>query len=188
MPTYFLLRHGQSTANVDGLIASSLTAAGDAYGLTPAGREQVRRSVRAARAAGTLSGACRILSSPLLRARESAEIAAAELEAEVEIDARLIERAFGDFELTTDRNYDQIWNLDREDPTHTRWGVESVRSILDRARSVLADLAAEAGGGSVLLVTHGDVASVLLCDCAGLPIGRHREVGAMGNGQMRELV
>ena len=41
MNTYYLLRHGQSTANVDGIISSSRTLAGsDRHGLTMLGLEQ----------------------------------------------------------------------------------------------------------------------------------------------------
>ena len=190
MPRYFLLRHGQSLANVEGLIASSPANAGAAYGLTPEGREQVRRSVRAALADGTIARGARVIASPLLRARESGEIAAQELGVELELDPRLSERGFGAFELASDRSYEQVWSADRDDPTHERWGVESVASILARARALLDELALANGtgpGGTVVLCTHGDVASVLLCDSAGLPIGTHRDVGALGNGEIRRL-
>src|SRR5688572_13543099 len=91
----FLLRHGQSAANVQRVIVSSLAAASESFGLTPTGREQVRRSVSEARAAGILPKTIQLVSSPLLRARESAAIAAELSGVTVRIDARLVERAFG---------------------------------------------------------------------------------------------
>lgn len=191
---HLVLRHGESTANVDGIIASSLSTAENAYGLTPRGREQVRTSVTAARAAGTLGDSCRIVTSPLLRARESAEVAAEVLGVGFEIDVRLIERGFGELELASDEHYAQVWAEDRRDPGHERWGVESLTSILRRVRGLIGDLDHAGGGGAdapehghVLLCTHGDVASTLFCAAAGEPLGRHRDVGALVNAQIRAL-
>ena len=105
----YLLRHGQSEANVKKLIASSPAAAGEAYGLTSTGRSQVRTSVMAALGAGTLPASCRVVSSPLLRARETAAIAADLLSTSVHVDARLAERGFGEFELGSDEHYERVW-------------------------------------------------------------------------------
>jgi probable phosphoglycerate mutase len=183
----FLLRHGESAANVRGLIASNPAHAAHALGLTPAGREQVRRSVTEARGAGRLPAATRVVTSPLLRARESAAIAAEVLGSAVRIDERLTERGFGDLELGSDENYAQVWQADRADPAHGGWGVESVVSILDRVSGLLWDLEREAGNETFLLCTHGDVASVLLCAAMGQALNLHRDVGAMGNGEIRAL-
>ncbi len=182
----FLLRHGQSVANVQRLIASSPAVALAAYGLTETGREQVQRSVAAARAAELLPAECRIVSSPLLRARESAEVAAGVLGTTIRIDARLSERAFGELELSSDEHYEQVWAADRTDPTHERWGVESVAALLGRASALVQELRAN-GGGTYVLCTHGDVASVLLCAAGGLALEEHRSVGALDNGELRIL-
>lgn len=183
----FVLRHGESTANVRGLIASSPAHAESAFGLTAEGRAQVLRGVTEARAAGLLDAAVRVISSPLLRARETAEVAAAVLAAEVEIDGRLIERGFGALELGPDEGYRAVWAADREDPSHERDGVESVTAIVARVTGLLRDLEAAAESRTVLLCTHGDVASVLLCLAQGLPVGLHRDVGALANGEIRPL-
>ncbi|MBO0821370.1 MAG: histidine phosphatase family protein, partial [Nocardiopsaceae bacterium] len=68
---YFLMRHGQSKANVAKIIVSSLAAdaSGD-YGLTALGREQV---LLAAKRSG-LPPDTVICSSPFARARQTAEI------------------------------------------------------------------------------------------------------------------
>lgn len=185
----FLLRHGESQANVRGLIASAAGNALEAYGLTAGGREQVRRSVLDAQRAGLLDAGVRIISSPLLRARESAAVAADLLGATVHIDVRLTERGFGELELGADDRYAQVWDADRADPSHVRWGVESVESVHRRATAVLHELAraAGAGAGAVILCTHGDVASVLLCADSARALSQHRDVGAMTNAEVREL-
>ena len=38
-----------------------------------------------------------------------------------------------------------------------------------------------------MLFAHGDVASVLLCAPNGLSLSKHRDVGAMANGEVRPL-
>lgn len=185
---FFLLRHGQSEANVRRLIASRPAAAERGFGLTSIGREQVRASLKAARESGVLPATCMVVSSPLLRAFESAQIAAEMLDATVTIDARLAERGFGDLELTSDERYEDVWSQDRLDPTHEQWGVESAMSILSRVSSLVRELHESSAAGTFLLCTHGDVASVLLCAASGQGLSQHRDVGAMGNGEIRRLV
>lgn len=184
---FYLLRHGQSEANVRGLIASSPAAAYEGFGLTDVGRTQVRTSLLAALDAGTLPRMCHVVSSPLLRARESAAIAADVLDTTVHVDPRLAERRFGELELLSDEHYERVWSKDRADPGHESWGVESARSILVRVSELLRDLHASDTAGAFLLCTHGDVASVLLCAAQGLSLSEHRTVGAMANGEVRRL-
>jgi hypothetical protein len=38
-----------------------------------------------------------------------------------------------------------------------------------------------------VLFAHGDVASVLVCAPNGLSLSKHRDVGAMANGEVRPL-
>lgn len=185
--SFCLLRHGQSEANVQGLIASSPAAAYEGFGLTDVGRTQVRTSLIAALDAGILPRTCHVVSSPLLRARESAAIAADVLGTTVRVDPRLAERGFGDLELASDEHYAQVWSEDRADPTHESWGVESTKAILERVTALLRDLHESDGTGTFLLCTHGDVASVLLCATQGLSLSKHREVGALANGEVRRL-
>ena len=182
---FFLLRHGQSEANVQGLIASSAAEAYEGYGLTDLGRAQVRASVRGEVEAGRLTHACHLVSSALLRARQSADEAAAVLGTSIRVDARLNERGFGELELTSDTQYARVWAEDRMNSAHARWGVESVESILRRVTELVRSLAASDPAGRFLLCTHGDVASVLLCTTGGHALTDHRDVGALGNAEVR---
>jgi broad specificity phosphatase PhoE len=186
-PRFLLQRHGQSTANVLGLIASGPDVAEVAYGITETGRSQVRDQVRIALEGGVLVPGARIVSSPLLRARESAMVAAELLDSSVEIDTALRERGFGSLDLGPDSEYEKVWVADACDPGHVRWGVESVRAILLRTASLLARVVEEGEPGPVLLCTHGDVASILLCAASGTRLGLHRDVGSMQNGEIRPL-
>jgi len=140
-----------------------------------------------ARASGNLEGPTVLISSALLRARESAGVAAELLGTSVTVDARLSERGFGDFELEPDDHYEQVWTADRLDATHRSWGVESVTDVLNRARPALDELTHAASFATAILCTHGDVASTLLCASLGVPLEQHREVGALDTGTLHEL-
>ena len=186
-PRFLLMRHGQSTANVSGLIASSPEVARAAYGITEAGRAEVREQVRIALDSGELERGARVVSSPLLRARQSADVAADLLGSRVEIQEALLERHFGSLDLGPDSEYEKVWAADARDPGHGLWGVEPIRSVRARAEGLLAAIAAAGEERPVLLCTHGDVASALLCAASGTPLGRHRLVGSMRNGEIRAL-
>ncbi len=189
-PRLLVLRHGRSVANEQGLIASSLGNAEQDFGLTDQGRAQVFASVGASCA--WIVVPVTVVSSPLLRARETADVAAEILDTDVRVDHRLIERSFGELELDCDDRYEAVWTLDRRDPTHRTWNVESVVEVWDRLQHLLKALLDDPGiraapESSVLLVTHGDVASILICGSKGKPLSRHRDVGAMGTGELRAV-
>src|SRR5262249_30460807 len=152
-----------------------------------AGREQVRQSVVAARESGVLPQTCHVMSSPLLRARETAAIAAELLGTTVRMDARLSERGFGQFELASDEHYEQVWSADPVDPARGRGGVESAAATLRRGSQAVREAREIDPAGTFVLCTHGDVASILLCAARGLPLSQHRDVGAMQNGEVRAL-
>lgn len=187
MPEILLLRHGRSVANEQGVIASRAASAEDAFGLTPSGRDQVVRSVARARSRGALHPPLVLVSSPLLRARESAQTAAEILDVTPSVDQGLTERDFGDLELGSDGAYAAVWKEDLRDPGHRRWGVESVEDVLRRAGAVVEAWNRAEDVATVVLCTHGDVASTLLCAAHGAPLGRHREVGALATGALEAL-
>ncbi|MEM7417314.1 MAG: histidine phosphatase family protein [Gemmatimonadota bacterium] len=183
-PRLYVLRHGRSEANAQGLIASSLATAGEHFGLTDEGRMQVRSNV--GRIASEIGRPVTILASPLLRTKETAEIAREVLGGEVEAEPRLIERDFGELELEPDTRYEEVWRVDRSSPHHHTFGAEPPAAVLERVRAV-ADDAVRTRAGTVLLVTHGDVASILLSAARGAPLTRHREVGALATGELTPI-
>jgi glucosyl-3-phosphoglycerate phosphatase len=107
---YHAMRHGQSRANVAGIIVSGIEndRLGD-WGLSDLGREQAL----AAAAACGLPPDTLICSSDFSRARQTAEIVRARLGARaVIVAAALRERSFGDLEGTPTGNYARVWAAD----------------------------------------------------------------------------
>ena len=183
---YYALRHGQSLANMQGIIISDLQRGTAAYGLSAAGREQVRVSI----GAGSLPRhKLLIFSSPLLRARESAELAQQLIgcDAPPIVDARLRERGFGALEGGSDARYDEIWAHDRVDAGSAPHGVEPAEAVRERVLELLCELEQQNAGQAILLVAHGDTIQILWTVFAGLGAGEHRRRDALQPGQLLEL-
>jgi broad specificity phosphatase PhoE len=183
----WLLRHGRSLANDEGLIVSNPDVAKEHYGLTRRGASEVKSLLTAAKEQGLLQGAA-VHSSPFLRATQTAAIAAEVLGATGFVaDDRLRERWLGQMEMTPDANYQRVWQEDARDPDHTLWGVEAATAVLKRAVALVLQVASTGPGRGVLLVTHGDVASVLLCAAAQQDLRGHHVGHAMRTAELRSL-
>jgi broad specificity phosphatase PhoE len=164
--TLLLIRHGQSTYNVEGRLPSQLAG----IPLTDEGRRQVHRAA-VALSALPLSA---IISSPLERALETAQIVARGWGLPVRTDPRLmdtnVERWAGQTIAEVAKN-DPEWrrylaNLD--DPPE---GAESFSSVQERAVAAAKDaLADPANGDYIVLVAHGDVVKLILARYMNTPI------------------
>ena len=157
--TFSIMRHGQSKANVAGIIVSCIEndQRGD-YGLSELGRAQ---ALEAAQACG-LSRDTVIFSSDFSRARQTAEIVRAHLDApEVKLATPLRERCFGDWEGSATDNYARVWAADETDTDQAGSGVEPVAAVLDRTTALIVDLERRYSGRHILLVSHGDTLQIL---------------------------
>jgi ribonuclease H / adenosylcobalamin/alpha-ribazole phosphatase len=132
----------------------------------------------------------RVVSSPLARARQTAEIVAAALHqpADLSIDRRLSEMDYGEWEGLT---YAQIYERDGDrrrawevDPAGIACpGGESADDVAARARAFLTDLLAEHvdrhGGDTadtppVLAVAHSSLNRILVCVALDIPVREFR--------------
>lgn len=182
---YLILRHGRSVANEAHLIASRAERAVTGYGLTDKGRMAVAASAENALSLGwPVDRQTGIVSSPFLRTVESARVIADYLKADVVQDDRLRERDFGDLELQADHAYETVWEADSQSIDHRKWGVESLAMVASRTSEVIQDLERSAPYRTILLCTHGDVASVLICHMLGHPLHIHRQVGSLEPGEL----
>ena len=193
--SYHALRHGQSLANVEGIISSNPDVATREHGLSELGLQQ------AAAAAADVAEAvdsknCRgvaIYTSDFKRAAETAETVHAALRADgVAVwpadgprrEVLLRERWFGEFDGGADSEYATVW------AEHTRDGVESVASVLARGDELVARIDASAeheGRWLVLLVAHGDVLQILQSGFAGRDPREHRSLAHLPTATLRAL-
>ena len=135
-----LVRHGRTTANATGLLLGRADPPLDEHG-----RQQ------AAALAASVADARRVVCSPLRRARETADA----LGLPVEVDERWIELDYGELdgrpiaEVPAD-----LWRRWRADVAFAPPGGESLAALGRRVRAACEDLAAEAAGHDVVVVTH----------------------------------
>ncbi len=163
---YYGFRHGESQANVDGIIVSHPEIGTVQYGLSEEGRRQVKAS--AGKLPG-LDGSTVIVSSDFLRAVETAEIIRTMLGVEsVRFDPRLRERFFGEWDGACYLHYADTWKKDEVDPDQEIGGSESANAVRRRMVGVVQDLDREFAGRDVVLVSHGDPLRMLQTAFKGL--------------------
>ena len=146
-----LVRHGQTDWNLESRIQGSSDIP-----LNETGRRQARD------AGSLLAGESwdAIVSSPLSRAFETAEIIAAEVGiSAVLTDSALRERAYGAAEGLTGLEVDERFPAGAHVP-----GRESREEVVARVRPALVRIAEERPGQSVLVVSHGGVIGSLVRD------------------------
>jgi alpha-ribazole phosphatase len=118
----------------------------------------------------------RIVTSPLLRAVESAEILSKGLAVKVTEDRDLEEVRFGSWQGLTyeDIRSDPVYRAFMADPlTQTTPGGET---ILDVQRRGLTGLGRVEPGENVLFVSHGDIIRTALCHFLSVPVTEFRRV------------
>ena len=85
----------------------------------------------------------------------------------VNVDPRLRERFFGEFNGESDDNYNRVWENDAVSADHTSWDVESVNSVMRRTSHLVLDLESkvlhsnDVSKWNCLLVAHGDVLQIM---------------------------
>lgn len=158
----FLLRHGLSTANQSRIRQGQLD-----YPLADEGRHQVRGLVAYWQAEGRRFDA--IISSPLRRAHETAQIIAQALGTEIELDDRWMERHAGHVQgLPLDQTAD--YYTDHPAPNAYQGVFGDGESLIDlhlRAAQALQTLL-QRPGGDYLVVAHGAVLGAAVRAAVGL--------------------
>ncbi|MGC8601652.1 MAG: histidine phosphatase family protein [Thermoprotei archaeon] len=142
----YMVRHGEAENNVSGVFPDDEKVS---YHLTQVGRDQ-------ARAVSSWLGRAKpllIVSSPVTRARETAEIISAELGIPLKLDERLREAKLGSL-VGMDYN-----EFSRQDPNWyedyfsegSKYGIEKFHSIRSRMISAITE---QWGSGPVVFVSH----------------------------------
>jgi broad specificity phosphatase PhoE len=167
MGLMYLVRHGENRANVERVFSHRVVD----YSLTERGVEQARAVAR--RLAG--HRLARVYSSPLRRARETAEPIAAATGAPIVVAEALRELACGELD---GRGDEEAWTI--HDEILARWragewearfpGGESYREAHDRLADFLAELAERHADEDVAVVGHGGLFFTVLPRLCPIPL------------------
>lgn len=182
---YYAVRHGESLANVAGIIVSDPAVGTRGYGLSTDGRAQVRNSIQLS---SGLDESTLIISSDFLRTAETAEIIREALGVDsVRFDIRLRERFFGKWDGASYVNYSTAWHNDAVNPELVLDGVEGTGAVGRRMLDVIHGLDREVENRDILLVSHGDPLLVLQAVLSEIPAARHRTLRGFGTAEIRPL-
>ncbi|MFA6594116.1 MAG: class I tRNA ligase family protein [Candidatus Buchananbacteria bacterium] len=178
---FFAIRHGEAEKNIKHVFSSGLNI----HPLTAAGQKQIQ-----AAASGLQDKKINlIVSSEVLRAKETAQIIAAATGAELVFDSRLNELNAGGLEEQSDidagaREFIAKWK-DNWDAAYP--GGESVRQVTERMLALYQELNEKHKGKNILLVSHEDAIRSLLGKLYGYEPSRTFKELALDKGQVLEI-
>ncbi|CBT74562.1 phosphoglycerate mutase family protein [Glutamicibacter arilaitensis Re117] len=163
------VRHGQTQWNLEGRLQGSSDIP-----LNDTGRSQAREAV------GVLDGGQwdAIVSSPLSRARETAQIIAEGLGLELGPSYDLlIERDYAQGEGMVETEALALW------PDKHGGGIEPLESVVDRGLRAMAQIASDYPGKNVAVICHGTIIRYTLSHFAGYKLDtiRNGSVAIIGN-------
>jgi broad specificity phosphatase PhoE len=182
---YFMIRHGESLANIQKIIVSELQKGIAGFELTEKGRKQVSDSIKKDT---MLDRHTIIYSSPFKRARQTAELAREFLGTKpIHITRKLRERFFGKWDLAPVSEYLKAWEHDCMNPGFEKDGIESVNHLLERTTSLVAGLEKKYSGKKILLVSHGDPLQVLQTGFLNKNPSNHRRIKYLKCAEIGEL-
>lgn len=168
--TVVLVRHGETPQHAENRYVGRTDVP-----LTDPGREQAETLAGWARLAG-LTG---IWSSPLLRCRQTVQPSAEATGLPVHYDDRLVELDFGAGEGLTSKEMHEEFPEARKafeaDPYRNPLpgGENPVRGAM-RVRAALEEVGDGVAGTKVLVVAHGTLIRLAMCDLFGIDPGRYR--------------
>jgi len=155
------VRHGQTDANRNGVLLGRLDVP-----LNDAGREQA--AVVATRVA--LLAPARIVTSPLVRAADTAQIVAVACGLEVDVDARLIEVDYGEYDgmALAELPSDLVWKW-RNEADFAPPGGESLALVGKRMGEYTSEVLDSLAEGPMVAVSHVSPIKAAVLWALGLP-------------------
>lgn len=162
--TFYIVRHGESEANVLGLFGSTVET-----GLTEKGRVQARELAKAFSSKVTFD---LVFASDLLRARQTAEILVAEKELAVITSKAIRERSYGRLNGKTEQQIrEELGELyvkyeaasDKEKfSAKLVEDMESAEEALQRILRFIREIAVAYSGKTILVISHNTLMRTLL--------------------------
>ncbi len=181
---YYLMRHGESEANLADIIISDPATGCVAYGLTSLGREQARDSALAS----GLDSHTLIICSDFLRTRQTAQVVQETLACEEPIlDKGLRERGFGRLEGKGGPGYRDVWNQDNLDSSQSVHGAETPLDLAARLTKAMDRFEQRYDGKTILLISHGDSLRYLQLAMAKRALTEHLKIKLFGKAEIRRL-
>ena len=185
---YFIIRHGESKANVAGILLSHPKEGTVSFGLSKKGKKQVKDSISRSKKNKLLGSDVIIYSSDFLRAKETAEIAKNLLGIKkINFNKNLRERYFGKLDKTDLSNITEAWKHDEKNANHKHKGIENPNQIIKRILSLINKLEKKYKNKKILLVSHGDVLQILHTYFSKKPVSHHRQIPHLETAEIREL-
>jgi probable phosphoglycerate mutase len=150
--TVVMLRHGVTEHTVNKVFSG---LGGDDPGLTDLGREQARRAAARLAQRGPIDV---IVSSPLRRTRETAEVVAEKLGLDVQLEPGFAEAAFGEWDGFSFPDIMERWPDDirswLDSPAVAPPGGESLDAVSERVDEARKRLLSDFEGQTVVVVSH----------------------------------
>ena len=157
MTTFYIVRHGQTTANAQNLKQGTINTA--ITHLNAVGEQQAQTL----HAAFDISFADRLFCSPLARTQETAAILNHGRDLPIKTDARLLEISYGQWDGQKNdqlkATYPQYFDQALQDvlPTYVKVATqgETFEEVIDRANDFLKTTAEQFPTEKIIVVTHG---------------------------------
>lgn len=149
----YFTRHGQTDWNVQKKVMGRCDEP-----LNEKGREQAKQTKELL---STIDFDL-IICSPLLRAKETAQIINSDRNIKIEYDDRIIERDFGELEglETKDFDFDGFWNYYKNNMYNR---AENIQEFFKRIYAFLDDISTKFADKNILIVAHGGVSIPFNC-------------------------
>lgn len=170
----YIVRHGQTDWNVEGRYAGRIDVKLNEKGKSQA--SEIRKKLENVKFDY-------VVSSPLIRARETAEIIV-EDKNEIDIDQRIIERSNGDLEGRLKTEIKET--IDFNNPLEKRYNIENIVDFKDRIYDFLEEIKEKYKGKNVLIVTHAGVSIYCRCFFEGEPKDKNYNNYKLNNCEVLE--
>ncbi len=157
---YFLMRHGEATHNVKGVLSSDVE---EKHHLTSLGRKTVEETAQLLKD----KKIDLIFYSPLTRTTETAEIVKNVLNIEASVDTRIREEDFGDLSGKPWESFLAFYPTFGDRVSKKYDGAETLLEVRKRVGDFLYELELKFSGKNILIVTHDGPAKLMKCVAQG---------------------
>lgn len=168
MPILYLVRHAQSTANAEGVLAGRLPG----ITLDKKGKKQAEKLAKFLAAIEFE----KIIVSPLERTQETAMIL--KPETEVKLDYRIAECDYGDWsgKKIEDLQKEDLWKVIQSNPSEVKFpGGESMDEMFKRSWNAV-EFWNEEISGNYLMVSHADVIKSIVAQALGMDLDHFQRI------------